>query len=82
MIFPTQLATIFAFIAVLYDCVSAATVTRNSQRGDLYRRQNPGRGAGCGRVRSNVQEAEFRGQCVCFNPNTVAIFGETPEVVS
>lgn len=89
MMLPTRLnafATIFAFIALLQDTASAATLTRKSNRGNLGRRQadapSPGRGAGCGQVKSNVPEAQFRNQCVCFNPNTVAVFGQTPEVVT
>lgn len=83
MILPTQIATVFAFFAVLQNSAFAATVTRKSE--SLGRRQNapsPGRGAGCGQVKSNVPDEQFRNQCVCFDPNTVAVFGETPEVVT
>lgn len=83
-------AAAFAFVALLQDNASAATLTRKPDY-RLQRRQeaspspispNPGRGAGCGRIRNNVQEASVRGQCVCFNPNNVAIFGETPAAVT
>jgi hypothetical protein len=88
MFLPTRLSAltlIGAFVALLQDSASAASVTRNSDQNNLGRRQNapnPGRGAGCGQVKSNVPEAQFRNQCVCFNPNTVAVFGQTPEVVT
>lgn len=88
MFLPTQLSAltaICAVVALLQDTTSAASLTRKSVQNNLGRRQNapnPGRGAGCGQVRSNVPEAQFRNQCVCFNPNTVAVFGQTPEVVT
>jgi hypothetical protein len=80
MIFPTQLATIFAFIAVLQDCASAATVTRQHERGSLERRQSAGFiTANCGNLLNRF--GEFGGQCVCYNPDTVAILGTTPGVI-
>lgn len=59
------------------------TVTRKSNRYSLERRQGEpvpnNRGAGCGQIKQGVPV--YGGQCICFNPDTEAVFGETQAAV-